>query len=183
MKTKLHDIEEKAQAYRDVKSKLDETLNELAKALDQVKTDFRPGLRRLINMVSKRESELYLAIQDAPECFEKPRTHTFHDVKVGFATNKGKVRWEHEENVIKLIRKKLPDMEDILVCVTESVSREAVRNLTADQMRRIGCRIDGDTESVVLKDLGGDVEKQIKQLIAKRVAAITEPDPEPQAAA
>lgn len=182
MKTKLQDIEDKCQTYRDARSKLDETLAELAKALDQVKADFRPALRRLINVVSKRESELYLAVQDAPECFEKRRTATFHDVKVGFVTTKGKVRWEQEAAVINLIRKKLPDMEDTLVCVAESVSREAVRNLTADQMRRIGCWIDGATEAVVLKDLGGDVDKAINKLISSRVAAITEPETEPQAA-
>lgn len=176
MNEAMKEIEGRAAAYADAQSKLDDALATLRRDLDEVRLNHMVALKRLSGLVARRESELRSLIETAPDLFDKPRTMIFHGVKVGFTTSKGKVVWADEEQVKKLIRKRFPELEEQLIKTTETVSRDAIRDLDETQMKAIGCRIDGAGDTVVLKSTAGDVEKMFAKWIAKTVEDMAAPE-------
>lgn len=153
-----------------------ETLtSDLQADLEEVKTKHLRGLKRQASVVARAEAALMSAVESAPHLFEKPRTITIHGVRVGFSVSKGKVEWDDEDSVIAAIRKYRKDDLDVLLQTVESPRKDALRALPAGDLARLGCRITGAGDQVLVKRVAGDVEQLIakltQQLLAKMVAA------------
>jgi hypothetical protein len=106
--------------------------------------------------------------------FVKPKTLTIHGVKVGYTTSQGKLVFEDEATVIKLLKKYHKDDIDWLIRTIEEVNMDGVKTLSAEALERLGCRIEGAGEKVLCKRVSGEVEKLINKLISKLVEAMVE---------
>jgi hypothetical protein len=95
-----------------------------------VKRKYLPRIRTQVAHAKMLHAQLKASIEAHPELFEKPRTVTFHGVKVGFAKGKGKVTFQHDaDKVIALIEKHLPDQAELLVITERKPNKDAIAQL------------------------------------------------------
>lgn len=128
---------------------------------------YLPRLRKLAETAKERRAALSAAIGDSPALFVKPRTVIFHGLKLGYQKSKGTIEWDSEAAVIARIRKLLPeDQAELLIRVKESVHKPGVYDLTAGDLKRLGIRIEGDGDEVVIKAALGDLDKWLEALLA-----------------
>ena len=153
-------------------AKLEEQIAALESDLEAVKQKHLRGLKRQAAAVATAEAELHSAVESAPGLFVKPRTITVHGMKVGYTTSVGSITWEDDEQVVELIREVFPNRVKELIKKTETPKKNALKALTAEELAKIGCAIDGAGDVVVLSRVAGDVEKLVNKLIEKLVEAM-----------
>lgn len=171
-RTPLATIETLCSGYDAECAKLEEQIRALEKDLTEVRDRHMTRLKRQAGVVAAREAELLSTVAENPDVFERPRTLTIHGCKVGFTVCDGRVVWDDEETVLGLIHKRLPDQEDVLVRTTKAVNKDAVKQLPAVELARIGCRIEGAGDVPLVKRVGGEVEKLVRRLTDKMVEAM-----------
>ena len=162
----LKDIEAKTEKYAAQREALAGTVAALEDERRDLLAKYLPRLRKLVAGAKDAHAALAAGIGSSPELFEKPRTRTLHGVKVGLTKGKGKIEWDDEEKVIARIRAQLPKTQvDLLVRVEESVYKQAVYDLTAEDLKRLGIRVTGNGDVVVIKDTAGEVDKLVEALL------------------
>jgi hypothetical protein len=124
-----------------------------------------PAIKKAVNATKEAEAKLEALLNNNTALFIKPRTWTIHGIKFGFAKQKGKIVVSDEDKTIELIRKHLPLKADVLIVKQESVSKEALANITVDELKKIGCRVIADTDAVVIKPTDSNVDKLVTALL------------------
>lgn len=173
----LAEIEAKAKNYSGARELLADRLQQLQQKIDALKREAMPLLRTALQATKAAESELSNALLLSPQHFKKPRTVVFHGVKVGYEKGKGKLVLQDDARTISLIRKHLPDQFDLLVQTTETPVKNALAQLSAAELKKIGGEITSATDKVVIRPVDDELDKAIKALLkAEDVEADTEPD-------
>jgi len=164
-----------AQVARQIRNQLDDALVGLKADLDAVKAKHLKPLRTLSRALAARVVELNGLVDGNRDLFVKPRTTVLHEIKLGLAGGKGKLTFEDEQEVIRLIRKKLSAKKKVLIRTEHSVVKDALKNLPEDELSKIGCRIEGKGEDlVVVSFCDGEIEKAIDKLLGGVIAAMLE---------
>ena len=176
-KITLASVEALAARLADSTNALDETLSEFQRELQAVNDKYLRPLKKLAAETAMAEAELHGAIERAPQLFEKPKTLTMHGLKFGFSYSKGKLVWDDEATVIKLLRKRFKGEEELLATVirtTEEVNKDGVKalKLDTDELARLGMRIEGEGDDVLIDRAAGDIEKLLARLKNKLVEAM-----------
>lgn len=173
----LNDIESLAQAYAERYRELEGAVQALEDGVRTIKRKMLPSIRRLAEESARRKSALLAAVAAEPDLFEKPRTRLLAGVKVGLTKRRGQVVIDDEEATIRRVRELLPrDQAELVIRVKESVHKPAVYDLTGADLKRLGIKIDADTDEAIAKIAGEDVERMVDALLddepaAKRPAA------------
>jgi hypothetical protein len=165
-------IETRAQALEAACQNLDLQLADLERDLEAVKSKHLRGLKKQAAIVANLEAELHSAVEQAPDLFKKPRTVTLHGIKLGFQSSAGAITWHDNDQVVALIKKHFKGRETEFIKVEETPKKDALRALTEAELVKVGCRIEGAGDQVLIKRLDGEVEKMFGKLIDKLVAAM-----------
>jgi len=164
--TTLADIEQQCAVVRQQRDAVHDRLMVLRAEIDKLVRRETPAIREHADALAAANAELEAMIEGAPALFTRPRTKRFHRIKVGMAKQKGKVVIADEDKTIRLIRKLLPeDQVELLINTKESVAKSACSDLSAKDLKRLGIRIEADTDAVVIKAEGEDLEKLITGLV------------------
>lgn len=174
--TQLKDIEGLARAYADAYAELGDDVAVLENSIREIRRKMLPRIKRAADKAAQAKQSLTAAVESAPALFVKPRTRLLHGIKVGFAKQKGTVELGDEAAVIRRIRKLLPeDQAELLIRTQESVHKQAVYDLSVEDLKRLGISITNDSDRVVVKVADSDIEKLVDALLkdeeAGRVAA------------
>lgn len=161
----IKDIEALTRKYADARGELAATVQALQDELEQVRRKYLRSIERQADRALERKGELAGAIESAPELFVKPRTYTFAGVKVGFQKGKGKVSFEDADQVVRLIERHLADQAELLIVTEKKPNKEAILQLPAADVKRIGCAITGTGDAVLIKDASGEVDKLVAALL------------------
>jgi len=162
----LKNIEELTKAYARERDVLAERVSLLNAELESAKRRAMGGIKSALARAAERQAELRAAIEAAPaETFEKPRTHIFYGIKVGYRKGSGKVTFGDAEQTLKLIRKHFPEQADLLIKTKESPNKEAIADLPAPDVAKIGCAIEGTGDVVEIKPVDSDVDKLVAALL------------------
>lgn len=184
----LADAERGCALYDATCTEMETIIADLEKELGEVKHKYMAALKRKVGQVARCEAELTQIIEASPELFAKPKTMILHGVKIGFTLSKGSVEFDDddEQNVVRRIQAlcgctdefKTDDTfvgrESEFIRTKFAVNKVAVSRLSAEDLERIGCRIDGAGDVVCVKRVAGDVEKIIDKMIAKLVETMVE---------
>jgi hypothetical protein len=168
----LGDIETRCAKYEDESTTLEAMIAELETDLEAVKNKHLRALKRQASVVAGCEAELIGAVETSPGLFVKPRTLTLHGVKVGLTTSVGKVAFDDEETVVKLVKKMFDSVAPDYIHTSEVPNKDALRTLDPKLLNKLGCRIDGAGDVVLVKRTAGDVEKLLTKLKDKLVEAM-----------
>jgi hypothetical protein len=170
----LAEVETRALAYSRARTALADELAGLQEELENAKKRHMRSIKSLAAAAAAAEANLHAAIELGPHLFVKPRTLELHGVKVGYRTAQGRIVWDDEETVLKLIRRHLKGEEDVLIKTTYKVSKDGLKALSATDLAKIGCRVEGAGDQVVLSMADDQIEKMLSKLISEMVETILE---------
>jgi len=155
----------------------------LAHRVDVLQTEFAaarmrlaPGIRSALASAKAAQDALNRAIATEPKLFTKPRTFTLHGIKVGFQKGKGKLTWDDAQNVVARIDAVIdPDHKtrEQLIETTETPRKEALMLLDAATLKKLGCKIEGTEDQVVIKADDTDLDKVIEKILEDGAQAST----------
>lgn len=158
-------IEKAAKALRAARDVLTERATTLQDELDAATKRKLPGLRNAVAAVAQADADLKAAIQAAPLLFIKPRTVVLHGLKLGYQKGKGKIDWEDDDQVVKLIRRHFPDQFDVLCKTTEKPIKAALSALTVAELKKLGISVEETGDVVFVSDSTASVDKLVKALL------------------
>jgi uncharacterized coiled-coil DUF342 family protein len=169
----MEQIESKARAHAKARESLAKVVLGLQDQIDDLKRVYLPRIKSLVNKAADTSGELLQLVNESPELFKKPKSVTFHGIKLGYQKEKGKIEFDDPDQVIKLIRKHLPDLVDTLIATTEKPSKDALNNLTAEQLKKIGVKVTSDSDVVFIRPADSDVDKMVNALIKGATEEVT----------
>lgn len=161
----LQEIERLTNEYADIRELLAERVNALEEEIEFLKRQKLPGIKNTLKKAAEAEARLRAAVEASPGCFVKPKTLVFHGVKVGFQKSKGSIEWDDDEMVIRLIRKHFPEQADILIRLKETPNKDALGEIPATDLKRLGVTVKDSGDKVVIKPVDGEVEKIVNALL------------------
>jgi len=166
--SELEKIERFATQYADAVDLVTQRVQALEAELADVNRQHLRGIKAAVRTVKTIESTLRSTIEANPGLFVKPRTQVLSGIRVGYSKAKGKLLINDDDKVIERIHKHLPDMEDALIKKTETVVKKALGNLTADQLKKLGVKIEDDDDKVVITITDSNVDKLVKALLKEK---------------
>ncbi len=161
----LTEIDNAARQFADAHAVLAAYVRELNDAIEAARLKFLPEIKRQKDRAARRHGELRGLIEDSAELFVKPRTITLHGVRVGFVKAKGRIEWDDDDQVVKLIRKHFPEQFDVLVSTVEKPVKKALAQLSAQELKRLAINVTETGDEVMIKDTASDVDKLVDALL------------------
>lgn len=163
--TQLTDIEPTAKAYADARAKVVEIVTDLNAGIDALKRNHMPAIKRAITKAAEKHDQLKQIIEANPNLFVKPRTVIYHGVKIGMKQASGGISFDDADQVVRLIKKHFPEQADVLINTTEKPSKDALRNLSVAELKKIGCNSVDAGDAVVIKPTDSEVDKLVDALL------------------
>ncbi len=162
--TTMTNVEARARYYAACRDDLSAKIHDMEAEIVAIRERHRAGLMEALRAHKCAEDDLRSTIEAAPHLFTKPRTRVLHGIKVGFQKGKGGLQVADESATIKLIRKHCPEQVDALIRVTEKPIKDALANLDATTLKKLGVHIVDANDVVVIRATDGDLDKLIKAL-------------------
>lgn len=162
----MKEIEAQTKKYAERRAEL----ATLVQALEDEKRDLVKrrieGIKRKISQTIVEREALHVLLGESPALFVKPRTVEFHGVRVGFKKGAGKIEIEDESRTVELIRKHRTEEEfDVLVKTVYKPVKDALANLPAGELKKLGVTVEDTGDVVLIKDAAGAVDKLVKALL------------------
>lgn len=158
-------IDPLARQYADAQMDLDRLTNELKVQIDAIVRKHWPELKRATTRAAERFEALRAEVTAARPAFVSPKTRILHGVRCGFQKAQDKVEPLNEENTIALIKKRLPDQAGVLISTTESLVMSAIKQLTDDELKQIGCKRTEGKDEPTVKFADTDLDKVVAALM------------------
>lgn len=161
----LNDIELRAKKYAEARERIGAIVTDLNEGIEAIKRAELPRLKKAIAAAAEHHDALKGLIEAAPELFRKPRTVTFHGLRLGYMKGKGGIVWDDSDAVVAAIQKHLPEQAETLIRWTGKPLKEAINQLDVATLRKIGCRVVDTGEQVVIKPVDSAVDKMVDALL------------------
>ena len=162
----MQEIEAKAKAFADARAQLAERVQNLRDEQESVKRKLLTGIRNSLARFRDAHTQLLELITDHPDLFDKPKTRTLHNVRLGWMKQRGKLDIEDPARVIELIQKLLPEQQEALIRTTQSPDRRALAWLPVRDLKRIGVSVTEDTEAPFVKPADDGIDKLLDALLS-----------------
>ena len=163
--TSLRDVEALAKRHAEARDVLIERMQHLDGALADVRREHVRGLKGALGRVAQTEAELRAAIDGARTLFTKPKSRVLHGLKVGLRKQPGKLSWQNVGQVLKLIRKHHPDDADLLIRTKEEPARDALKQLSAAALKRLGIQVTETSDAVEIRAVDSAVDKWVDAML------------------
>jgi hypothetical protein len=161
----LKDIEALTKRYAEAAGALSDAVSSLEEAKQKLQRQHLPEIKRLVARARDAKAALSGAIAESAELFQRPRTVTFHGVRVGLQKAKGRIEFDDAERVVALVRKLYPERFDVLVKASYRPVKEALAQLPAADLKRLGITVVADSDEVFVKDASGEIDKLVEALL------------------
>ncbi len=161
----LGELERLAKGFAEGRNELSARVRALEEEIHGVKKRHISGIKRIVALVMERQHALKAALEESRELFVKPKTKILHGIKIGFQKGKGKISWADDEQVVKLIKKYFPELEDILIKTVEKPVKDALQQLSAADLKRLGVTVEETGDQVFIKSTDSEVDKFVDTLL------------------
>jgi len=162
----MFEIDKKTADYAAMHQVLRDRMMELEDEVCKVRKKLLPGIRRAASNTAEMKAELIGMIDGSREHFDAPKTRIFHGVKIGLQKGKGKLTWDDDELVVKLIKKHFPEESwDVLIKTTEKPRKDGLNGLDVKDLRRVGVTADETGVQVVVKPTDSEIDKLVNALL------------------
>jgi len=166
----LAQIEQLTKEFAEARERLAQLVGDIESELQAVKRRHMAQLKRFVAGTAERHARLKEAIDSSPALFTKPRTLIINGVKVGFQKGKGGIEFDDADRVVELIHKYFGDKADTLLLKIERPCKDAIAELPAVDLKRIGCTVVASGDQVVIKPArDGEVDKIVNALLKDAV--------------
>jgi len=161
----LTEIEKLAREFSQAREALKGKVQTLEEEISAAKKRHLSGIRKSIEEAANRHMKLFDAISGSPELFVKPKTVIFHGIKLGYMKGKGEIVWDDTAQVVKLIKKNLPDLVDALIKINETPVKTALAQLSVADLKKIGVTVVETGDEVFIKPTDSEIDKLINALL------------------
>ncbi len=162
----LRTIDLLAEDYRAARTRLADLIAALQDEIEAAKRRRLPEIRATVAQVADARAALEQAVADSPrELWSRPRTRTLHGVRVGWATQKGRLVWDDTADLVQAVRRRLPDRADELIRTREEPVRTALARLDPKTLAQLGVRIEGAGDTIIVRDAIGELDRLIDALL------------------
>lgn len=161
----LGEIEKLTKDFSESREQLAERVRSLEEEINGQKRKRLPVIKATVRVVMERLANLKAALEESRALFVKPRTMVFHGVKVGFQKAKGKISWTDDDQVVKLIKKHFPEQADVLIKTAEKPVKDALQQLSAADLKRIGVIVEETGDVTVIKSTDSEIDKFVDALL------------------
>jgi phage host-nuclease inhibitor protein Gam len=158
-------IELLAREFAAKRTHLQQHVDMLQIEIDTIKRKRLPLIRRAVAAAAEARDHLRAAIERSAHLFVKPRTQTLHGIKVGFMKGKGGLAIADEDKAIEILKRRYPEHVEACVRVKESLVKDALANLPADVLKKIGVEIRDAGDEVFIKPADSEVDKLVDALL------------------
>lgn len=165
--TPIDAIDHAAKDYADARAVLAERVNRYKSEVEAITRRLTPGIRLAAGKAAMLESELRTLITENKDLFVRPKTWTRHGVKLGLQKGKGKTEWPDDDTLGKLMHRHLGKEAVLYIQVVETPNKTMLQTLDADTLKKLGYRVTGTEDQVVIKDAIADIDKLVATLLAK----------------
>jgi hypothetical protein len=163
----LGEIESMARQYATALTVLDDKMDKMTKEIEATKKRLMGGIENAAGAAAALRELLQDAIGESADLFTKPKTLVLAGIKCGFRKGDGKIEWADADQVVALIKKHLPDQSDLLINTTEKPIKDALGNLPANDLKRIGVSVVDAGDEVYVKRAGNDIEKLVNAFLGE----------------
>ncbi len=162
----IETIEQIAKEHAADRTLLTERVHALHEEMEAAKRRRLPGIKTAVCNAQDSRLRLRAALEEHRALFERPKTRVLHGIKVGFQKAKGKLLFDLEvEQVLKLIRRHLPDQVQTLIKSTEKPVKPSLLQLPAADLKRIGCSVVGTGDQVVIAPVDSEIDELVDVLL------------------
>ena len=161
----MQDIETRAKAHAQAREKLADIVAAMHEGIEAIKRSNMRSLKAAVNKAAETGDALRALIEESPDLFEKPRSVVMHGIKLGYQKGKGKIEWDDADQVVKLIKRHFPDQADVLISTTEKPAKDALNQLSAADLKKLGITVTGDSDVVLIKPMDGEVDRLVSALL------------------
>lgn len=165
VRTAIDDIARSAQVYADARALLAEKVQALKEALDALQRQQLPAIRRAVERAANAQEQLTALVYAHPEVFVRPKTQVLSGIRVGYVKGKGSITFDSADAVVARIKKHLPEQAETLIRVKETPVKEALAQLSAQDLKKLGVSIADAGEEVVVRPMDGQVDKLVAALL------------------
>jgi hypothetical protein len=162
---KLADIEVFAAEYAKHRQAVVEVAEIMRSEIDTVKRKHINDLKLRVSAAASKKQMLVNALEANKALFDKPRTHVFNGIKVGYQKGKGIITWTDADKVVELIKKNFPDMVDTMLKTETSPVKGALEQLSVSDLKSISCSLEGTDDKMVIKPVDANVDKLVEALL------------------
>ena len=162
----LTEIEALAKRHADARATLVERVQRLEDSVTAAQREHARAIKGAVQTAAGTEAVLREAINANRSLFERPRTRILHGLKVGLRKQPGKLVWSDQARVVKLIRRHRPDDAETLIRVTEAPVRQALAQLPATELRRLGVQVIESEDAIEVKHTDSAIDKWVDSLLA-----------------
>ena len=164
----LGEIDTLAKDFADTRERLSETVQKLKDAQEALLRQYLPGIKKQVGIAAARKLALKNAIEDGKDLFVKPRTVIFHGIKVGLQKGKGKIEWDNDDQVLRLIEKYFPEQADVLIKTKKKPIKKALAALSAAELKKLGIEVEDTGDAVVIEPTDSQIEKLVEKLLKEK---------------
>jgi len=161
----LGQIEEFTKDFSAKREALSAEVRQLQQGLEAVRNHYLGRVKTLADDVAEAQALLHQAVKESPEAFVKPKTLVLSGVRVGFKKEKGRIVWEDDATVVKLIRRHFPDRVEDLIKTEERPLKTALAQLKGAELKKLGVEVEADTDAVVIKPTDTEIDKLVSALL------------------
>lgn len=161
----LDNISKRAEVYATARQLLADQVGAFNEGLAELRKDHIPGIKKALAKAADAEAALRALIEAHPDCFTKPKTQVFSGVKVGYQKGKGTISFEDADSVVARIRKHLPDQADVLIRSKEVPVKDALAQLSAADLKKIGVTVSDAGDQVVIKPVDSEVDRMVEAML------------------
>lgn len=127
--------------------------------ISEIRRKHMPRLRKLALAVKALTDALLAQVATAPALFVKPKSRRVQDLQYGWRKARGKIEFDDEQKVIARIRKLRPDLADTAIVVKETVDKDVIDGLPADELKRLGISITDAGDKPFVKSKSDDLDE------------------------
>lgn len=162
----MFDIDKKTMDYAAAHQVLKDRMMELEDEVTKIRRKMLPGIRRASANAAEVKAALIRMIDDSREHFDAPKTRIFHGVKIGLQKGKGKLTWDDDELVVRLIKKHFPEETwEVLIKTTERPRKDGLNGLDVKELRKVGVSAEETADQVVVKPTDSEIDKLVDALL------------------
>ena len=157
----LADIETLTAQYAAARAELKTVIDRGEAECEAIRSHYRPMLARRAERCAVLRASLEQAINGHPALFSKPRTRTWHGVRVGLYKQTGQVSTADEVRTIEHIEHHYPEHAAGVVKTTKKLVESGFKSWTAQMLKQCGIAMGRDADAILVKPVEGDLERLV----------------------
>ncbi|MBE2217996.1 MAG: host-nuclease inhibitor Gam family protein [Ignavibacteria bacterium] len=167
----IDDFENACKEYSEANARLDELKSDMESEIEAIRSKFYRKVKQAIDAVVTKNNSLAMVILENKDLFTESKTLIFHGVRGGFMKSQDTVEIKKPKITVQLIKDTFDKKKvEELVKITESPVKTAIKDLEADELKLIKCKLIKGRDEVYISTVDSEVDKFINSLIAQAAA-------------